>query len=90
MHLREKPPRDVIQFNLTAQSRKGRSPLQFIKQLLGRGALSSKALDKSSLDIGLWDPIVNPRPELNQDPPWVQTQTEVHLSLKRLSPTVPI
>jgi len=82
VHLRERSPRDGIQFNPTAQSRKGRSPLQFAKQLLRRGALSSKVLDESSLDVGLWDPTVKPGSELPQGVPWVRTQTEVHLSLR--------
>lgn len=82
VHLRERSPRDGIQSNPTSQSRKGRSPMQFAKQLLGRGALSSKALDESPLDVGLWDPTVKPGSELPQGIPWVGTQTEVRLSLR--------
>lgn len=56
--------------------------MQFAKQLLGRGALSSKALDDSPLDVGLWDPTVKPGSELPQGIPWVGTQTEVRPSLR--------
>lgn len=53
-YLTEKSPRDEIQFNTTAQSRTGRSPFYFAKQLLGREALCSKALCESSLQLSLW------------------------------------
>lgn len=82
MRLRERSPRDGIQFNPTTQSRKGRSPLQFAEQLLGRGALPSNTLDKYSLDVVLQDPMVKPGSELPQGVPWVGTQAEVRLSLR--------
>lgn len=52
VYLAERSPRGEIQFDTTAQSRKGRSPLQF-KQMLGRAALCSKALYESSLDVSV-------------------------------------
>lgn len=48
--------------------------MQFAEQLLGRGALSPKALDESSVDVGLQDPTVKRGSELPQDIPWVGTQ----------------
>lgn len=75
MCLRERSPRDGIQFSPTAQPRKGSSPLQFAKLLLGRGALPSKAGGEFSLDVSLWDPFVGSGSGLPQSIPWAQAQS---------------
>lgn len=75
MCLRERSPRDGIQFSPTAQPRKGSSRLQFAKLLLGRGALPSKAGGEFSLDGSLWDPFVGSDSGLPQSIPWAQAQS---------------
>lgn len=73
-----------MEFNLTLQLSLGKEDhhCSLLSSLLGRGALSSNALDELSLGMSLQDPTVKPGSALPQGVPWVQTQTEVCPSLR--------
>lgn len=64
--------------------------MQFAEQLLGRGALSPKALDESFLDVGLQDPTVKLGSELPQGISWVGTQAVSKGLSHRVKMVVPI